>query len=489
MNYALALASAILLILVFPGFNLAWLAPVALAPLLIALAREPRPWRRYWLGNVFGIVFWLGVVYWIQYVLAVHGGIGNPGGWAVFMLFCLAKGIHTGLFAVLAGILLRRWWAVPAVAALWVALEYSYTFTFAWLVLGDAGIDMSLPLRLAPYTSVYGLSFVFAMLSTALALTILRRPRPELAWLLALPLMALLPPLPDARNGQQTATLIQTNVSETEQWTAWSLDRTESELAGLSLRAVLAAEPHPDLLVWPEVPAPFYYYDDPQFRERMDQLARVAHTSFLLGVVTHTAQGAPMNSAVVISPAGELVSRYDKIKLVPFGEFVPWPFDAVARHISSEAGDFQAGTQVVVSPVGAHKIATFICYESAFPNLVRQFAAKGAEALVTISNDGWFGHSAARAQHLDMVRMRAVENRRWIPRSTNDGITACVDPAGRVRVRPPNYERAAVSTGYNYISEQTFYTKHGDWFALGCVAASAVLLGISRAGSLRRRHP
>ncbi len=129
-----------------------------------------------------------------------------------------------------------------------------------------------------------------------------------------------------------------------------------------------------------------------------------------------------------------MVERYDKIKLVPFGEFVPDIFGWVNR-ITKEAGDFAPGERVVEFPVNGHRIGAFICYESAFPDLVRQFASDGAEVLVNLSNDGYFGHSAAREQHLELVRMRAAENRRWILRATNDGITATIDPAGRVAFR------------------------------------------------------
>jgi apolipoprotein N-acyltransferase len=490
LNYALAVVSGLLLMLVFPGFNLAWLAPVALTPLLVALGRESRPGRRFLLGAVFGAVFWFGVVPWIQFVLAVHGGLGAAGGWAVFLLFCLAKSVHTGLFALAAGILLRSWWAVPAVSAAWVTLELAFTYSFAWVTLGNAGIDMSLPLRLAPFTGVYGLSFVFMMMATALALAILRRPRLQMAWLLALPLLVLLPPLPEERSGTSTAVLIQTNIPETERWTTTSLDQIEQELSALSLKTALVADArHPDLLIWPEVPAPFYYDEDPQFRERMNQLAYATRTNFLLGVVGHASNGAPLNSAVLISPEGKAVSRYDKIKLVPFGEFVPWPLGLVARHVSTEVGDFEAGTRVVVSPVGTHKLGAFICYESAFPDLVRKFAANGAEVLVNISNDDWFGRGAARAQHLGLVRMRAAETRRWILRSTNGGLTASVDPSGRVRMVLPRYVEAAASPEFNYLQSRTFYTEHGDWFATGCAILTAACLVVSRGGSLKRRHP
>src|ERR1035438_2008906 len=152
--------------------------------MLIALARERRPLRRFLLGWSAGVVFWFGVCYWIQFVLAFHGGMGDLVGWLVFLLFCAAKAIHMGVFALLAGILMRRWWAIPGVAALWVAVEVTHgPLGFAWLALGNAAIDMSFPMRLAPYTGVYGLSFVFVMMAVALALAALRRPRVELLWL------------------------------------------------------------------------------------------------------------------------------------------------------------------------------------------------------------------------------------------------------------------------------------------------------------------
>jgi len=214
LNYLLALASALLLVLTFPGFSLAWFAAFGVAPLLVACGREPRPWRRFLLGWIAGFCYWFGVCYWIQFVLAVHGGTGEALGWALFVLFCTAKALHMAVFALAAGVLLRGWWAAPAVAALWVAIEWSHTWLgFAWLGLGNAAIDMSVPLRLAPYTGVYGISFLLMIMNTALALAALRRPRTHLAWVvLILPVIAL-PRLPDAARGRQTAVLAQPNIS------------------------------------------------------------------------------------------------------------------------------------------------------------------------------------------------------------------------------------------------------------------------------------
>jgi apolipoprotein N-acyltransferase len=469
LNWLLALGSAALLILTFPRFSMVWLAPVALAPLLVSMAREPRWGRRFLLGWSAGVVYWFGVCYWIQFVLSFHGGLGDAAGWAVFLLFAVTKALHLGVFGALAGILMRRWWAIPSVAALWVAVEATHgPLGFAWLALGNAGIDMGLPMRLAPITGVYGLSFLFAMMAAALALAAMRR-RVELLWLAPALLLTLLPHLPPAERGRETALLVQPRISETEQWTAESVYAMKRRQVLLSLRGALA-EPGraPSIIVWPEVPAPLYYFEDAVFRGYVDNLARAANAYVLLGIVARAPGGAPLNSAVLVSPKGEPVSRYDKVNLVPFGEYVPWPF-GFANKISTEIGDFAAGHRVVVSTAGTHKLGTFICYESVFPNFVRKFAAGGAEVLFNISNDGWFGKSAAREQHLSMVRMRAAENRRWILRSTNDGITATIDSAGRLRgTLPPSIE-ATSYTGFSYVQARTVYTRFGDWFPLLCV--------------------
>jgi apolipoprotein N-acyltransferase len=472
-RYLLAVLGAALLILAFPRFDLAWLAPIALAPLLLAVALESSLLHRFLLGYAAGIVYWFGVCYWIQTTLELYAGVGAVGSWALFVLFCLAKAIHLGVFSLLAAIIMRTVWAIPGVAALWVAIEVTHgSFGFAWLTLGNAGIDMSVPMRLAPLTGVYGLSFVFVMLSAALALAFLRRPRWQLAWLAPLPLLILLPRLPDSQPGEQVAVLVQPNISDTAQWTPQTLRTTERGLAYLSLRTAMADRSQPpQMLVWPEVPAPFYA-DDPEYLQLAANLARVTRTYFLGGVVGHRADGGLLNSALLVAPSGEAVGRYDKIHLVPFGEFVPWPF-GFAKKISSEVGDYVPGSKVVVLPVGEHKIGTFICYESVFPNFVRQFAIDGAELLVNVSNDSWFGRSAARQQHLKIVRMRAAENRRWLLRSTNDGITGTIDPAGRLLGTLPNYVQAASRTGYSYVKETTFYTRYGDWFPIVCAIIGA----------------
>lgn len=470
LNWALALITAGCLIAIFPDANVTWLAPLALAPLLIALSRETRPLWRFFLGWSAGIAFWFGVCTWIQFVLEVHGGMGRWGGWGSFLLFCLLKGLHMAVFALAAGPLLSRWWAAPAVAALWTGIERTHgTFGFAWLTLGNAGIDMALPMRLAPYLGVYGLSFVFALTACVAAALATKRFR-QLGWLALLAVVPLFPALPAPSNGTQYADVVQPNLPEDPNWSWGQLQSTEQLLTDLSLTQAQGAR----LIVWPEAPAPLYFYSDPVFRELAMGIARKAHTYFLFGTVAQTAKGAPLNSAVLLSPDGEVVDRYDKIFLVPFGEFVPPLFSFVNR-ISPEAGDFVSGHRVVIFPFGGRHLGVFICYESAFPHLVRRFVAHGADVLVNISNDGYFGHSAAREQHLSLVRMRAAENRRWIVRATNDGITAVVDPGGRISLELPPYRAISSKLLFSYVDGQTPYTRYGDWFAWGCLIAAGGL--------------
>ena len=459
---ALSLLTGACLRLVFPSYDAYWLAAFALTPLLIALAREESAKRRFLYGWAAGFVYWFWLCIWIQFVLQVHAYMGVFGSWGSFVLFSALKAIHLGVFAWLAGPLMWRAYGIPAIAALWVGLERTHgTFGFAWLDLGNAGINMSLPLRLAPYVGVYGLSFVFVMLSVAIALVVLRYPRKHLWPLAALGGLYLLPAIPQHFKASQQVLVVQPNVDTEEEWTPASQAQAEQHLQVIS--DALDAR----LVVWPELPAPFYYYDDSVFREEAQLIAR-KHGYFLFGTVAHTPKGQPLNSAVLLGPQGDVVGRYDKVNLVPFGEFVPPLFSFVNR-VTQEAGDFAPGHEIKVLPQPPNELGVFICYESAFPDFVRQFARNGATVFFNLSNDGYFGHSAAREQHLLLVRMRAVENRRFIVRSTNDGITASIDPAGRIVRKLPLYKEVAALLPFDSVRSTTPYTRHGDWFAWTCL--------------------
>jgi apolipoprotein N-acyltransferase len=478
-NWSLALASAVLLVLLFPGYNFTWLAPLSLTPLLVACARERR-WRaRFAFGYGCGIVYWCGACNWIQWTLAHHAGMSGAAAWLVFALFCLAKGIQTGVFTALAARL-----QPPVVAALWVVIEWTHAYTwFEWLNLGNAGGDMSLLLRLAPFTGVWGLSFAFALMSAVIAAVILRRQRFASAWLLVLPGLYLLPDLPEPQRGERAAILVQPNIDDETLWSPELQSRMEEQLSRLSVSPLLGKVRSADIIVWPEMPGPFYD-NDPRFVAMVSATAKAAHAAVLTGAVGRAADRSPLNSAMLVGADGAVVSRYDKVNLVPFGEFVPWPLGTLTQKISTEAGDFIPGNRVVVSPVGGNRIGAFICYESVFPGYVRKFAASGAEVLFNISNDSWFGRSQARYQHLRIVRMRAAENHRWIVRATNDGVSAVIDPAGRLVRTAPEFQEVTARMQYSYRQDLTVYTRFGDWFVALCALIAAGGMAIP----LLRRH-
>ncbi|HTC34609.1 MAG TPA: apolipoprotein N-acyltransferase, partial [Bryobacteraceae bacterium] len=284
-----------------------------------------------------------------------------------------------------------------------------------------------------------------------------------------IPGLLLLPELPARQTPTETALVLQPNMPEEKEWTLEAANQERDHIIRESQDA--AERSDPKLIIWPESPGPLYYYRDPRFHEEAAELAQRTHSYFLFGTVAETREGAPLNSAVVLRPDGSFIDRYDKINLVPFGEYVPPPFGFVNR-ITQEISDFVPGNRIVVFPMDSHRLGVFICYESVFPDEVREFVKEGANLLVNISNDGYFGHSAAREQHLEIARMRAVENSRWLIRSTNDGITAVVDPAGNVDERLPLYEETTAAMHFLFRDGSTFYTNYGDWFAWGCLIAA-----------------
>jgi apolipoprotein N-acyltransferase len=301
------------------------------------------------------------------------------------------------------------------------------------------------------------------MLSAAVASVALRSPRMWLAPLASLVVLWLLPAIPENVPATEQAVVVQPNIDPEVEWNLALQDAEEKRLH------LLSNAMNGPLVIWPELPAPLYYYDDPELRDYAKDIAE-RHGSFLFETVAYTGRHEPLNSAVLIAANGTEVGRYDQIDLVPFGEYVPPLFSWVNR-ITKETSDFTPGHDIKVFPAGGHHIGVFICYESAFPGLVRRFSAAGADVLVNLSNDGYFGHSEAREQHLMLVRMRAVENRRFVIRSTNDGITAVVDPAGRLRRALPPYREIVASMKYGTVQDVTFYAKHGDWFAWSCLVA------------------
>jgi apolipoprotein N-acyltransferase len=281
-------------------------------------------------------------------------------------------------------------------------------------------------------------------------------------------------------------------------WTQTYYDRTLVELAQMSVSAgPRRPEGSPGLIVWPESPAPFMA-GDRGFQTWLGEIARSTNSYMVIGSTdletdSRGGQGPMYNSALIMDPNGRIVGRYDKIHLVPFGEYVPLKsLLFFAGKLTREVGDFSPGTERYIFDLNGARIGVVICYESIFPGEVcqfvgncyasrlpgevRQFTGNGAQVLINISDDGWFGNTGAAVQHLQMGRMRAVENHRWVLISTNSGITAAIDPDGRVVKQAPRNIRTALLAPFNLESEVTFYSRFGDVFAWICVVIS--ILGV-----------
>jgi apolipoprotein N-acyltransferase len=243
-------------------------------------------------------------------------------------------------------------------------------------------------------------------------------------------------------------------------------------------------------VAWPESPAPFDEAD-PRFRLALKGIAHSVHAPLVVGNIGWSPDPAQQewdyyNSALVVGADGARVGRYDKIHLVPFGEYVPFAnLLTFAHKLTGRVSKFSRGDERKVFRLNGHRYGVFICYESVFADEIRQFAQLGAEVLVNISDDGWYGDTSAPWQHLNMVRMRAVENRRWILRDTNNGVTAVIDPYGRVRQSIPRHEVNALAAQFGFRDDVTFYTAHGDVFGWLCVVLSFGMVGWSGRKLLR----
>ena len=486
-----ALVSGLAQVLVFPRFSWSWLAPLCLVPLLVSLREAPAR-RRFLLGWLSGMVFWGGTCYWIYPVMRDYASIAAPVAALLFVGFFLVKALHAGVFALVAGPMLSRGWAVPALAALWVAIEGSHQYMFfTWTQLGNAALDFPLPqvLRLAPWTGIYGPSVVFALVNAAIAVAILKRSARPLLTLTPLLCLLALPPLPPAVQREQTARLLQPNVHPDLIKTGWLAGNGTAHLAKmLEMSKARSQRQRPSLVVWPEYPVSAYYFDDDASRAFLERVARESGAAFVFNTISYENgdRQRPRNSSATLDRNGRLLSEYSKIHLVPFGEFVPWPFHYFVEKITLHAGMFRPGTEITVATVDGHGVSTFICYESVFARSIRKFTAAGAELLVNISNDSWYGRSAAREQHLLIARMRAVENGRWILRSTNDGVTSAISPAGRVAASLPSYEEGSLDVRFDYRSTLTGFARFGEWAWWLCLFGAAIAVGwesMSRRGS------
>jgi len=519
--WVLALLSSGLAILIFPKTSFYFLSWVALAPLLYALlrgrggagelvdteGRTLRPfsvWQGFLLGWFSGVAWYIGMCYWIFPVMHGYGQIDTFSSALITLAFCLIMGLHHGAFGFFV-VLVARQSSLgnrrPLLLApfFWVAIEFfrERVTPVPWEPLGNSQVDNIPFARIAQLTGVYGLSFAIVVVNSAFVAAMLMRGRQRrnllltaLAAAVALQVGVLAKPAPAP--AAREAVLSQHNLAVPDApWTRAYYDRTIAELAELSVSASPQHPPgNPGLIVWPESPAPFVV-GDRGFQTWLAEIAKSTNSYLVIGSTTlepevngHSPGSparasrdgveAPMyNSALVVDPTGHPLGRYDKVHLVPFGEYVPLRrLLFFAGKLTREVGDFSRGTERLVFDLNGARVAVFICYESVFPGEVRQFAGNGAQVLINISDDGWFGETGASLHHLQMGRMRAVENHRWVLISTNSGITASVDPDGRVVKQAPRNVRTALVAPFNLESEVTFYSRFGDVFAWTCVVIS-----------------
>ena len=521
--------SGILLVACFPKLHLPGLVWVGSLSLLWALARETTLKGAFLLGYVCGAFFFAGSCYWFIIVMEFYGHLSPVLAIITLILFVLIDATFFGGFGLAMGWAARRSpaWALLASPFLWVAMELARTYLitgFPWNLLGY-GVQAEGVRQIASVTGVYGLSFLAVATSALMAWVVISpwRTRAGLAlgiWFVCLLLVQWRLAPPPQQEGKELAILIQPNVplddAELENWVPWRDPAQLRALVQFSVNTVkqfapesagpgFSPEPgkatpiqnsrfkiqdsdlpiqnsefsiqHSPLLIWAENPAPFFFTRDPVFRNAMENMARETHTIVITNTIVplDAAGNSITNTAITLGPDGREVSRYDKIHLVPFGEYVPWwALPGLVHKITSDIGNFIPGTSYPVARSPQGNIGVFICYEAIIPQLARHLVANGAGVLVNISNDAWYGDSAAAYQHLEMARLRAIENHRYLLRATNNGITTFIDPYGRVRETLPRYQRLALPAHFNYETRQTFYTKHGDAFAW--VAATLGLL-------------
>jgi len=510
----LALASGAALALSFPNYNFSLLAWISIG-LLVLASFGARCGVAPVYGLLHGLVFYPICLPWIDVVVRQYGNVNPIVAAGLLLLIGLAGGAITAVFSWGVALASRHGALVACALApfLWVALEFLRAHLpivgFPWNLAGYAASGNLALVQLAAVTGIYGLSFAVAAYGSLAAYAILTgRQR---VWNALIVVTAVLIFIAiGVRNFVPTAEpryvahLVQTNFAQSYDYPPdWMLTHA-SDLEQLEKISIDAAKAEPGLVVWPETPAPFSM-EDPLFAARAQKIARDSGVDFLVGAEDWKKDAAgkwmATNSAVLLDPSGQRIFTYDKIHLVPWGEYVPLRhLLSFAGKLTADIGDFTPGSAYSVGslpmaeeyvPKPGPKFGAFICYEAVFPDEVRKFTVGGADLLINISNDGWFGRSSAPAQHLMMARVRAVENRRWLLRDTNNGFTVSVDPYGRIAAELPTDIRAELDAPYDFQSGLTLYARFGDWFAWLCVIASLSLLSqaiILPRNSNRRPH-
>lgn len=504
--YVPALISGGALVLCFPVFDYYFLAFAALAPFFVSL-RKMDAGRAFKAGLAMGLVYFTGTLYWVYHSMYRYGGVPLLASFAIVFLLALYLSLFTGVFSLLFSRIIRRS-SLPALVIApicWVVLEFarSYALTgFPWASIGYSQYKFLRLIQFADITGVYGVSFIVVAVNGAIADLFITRKRreemplfhlfPQLAGYAAL-LLALLAVflygghrLEEERpGGPLRVTLVQGNIEQDMKWApayqGFVLDTHET----LTASALPGQAAPRDLVVWPESALPFYYGLDADLTSGFRNYQKTLGTPLLFGAITVKgtvkAKGKEVyrlgNSAVLLDDSGEKAYAYDKIHLVPFGEYVP--LKGILSFIDKMVagiGDYEPGKQYVRGRLPEGEFATVICYEIIFPGLVRKFFRDGGDFLVTITNDAWFGRTAGPYQHWSMAVLRAVENRKPVIRAANTGVSGFIDSSGRIIRKTTLFERVAISGAVRTDRTRTFYSKYGDLFSFFCISITVIIL-------------
>ena len=505
----LAATTGILLPYCFPRYDLGLLAWVALIPLHIALDGLSRRRQAFWLGWLAGIICSTGIMSWVVTAMNTYGKVPLVFSYGIMLLLTAYLGLYVGIYS--AGVVWFRMlmprYGLFAAPCLWVTLELLRTYVLSglpWSLLGYSQYRQLDVIQIADHLGVYGVSFLIVLSNVALAelylwlMPLFRGFRParlpwelvttaamlvSLSWAYSTSLIAS-ETMEHSKANLQVG-VVQPNIDQAVKWDQAFREETLRRYDRLTESFGYGV----DLVVWPEAATPFIYEREPVYQLQLVAMANRASAPLLFGspAVRFDQERKPflLNSAYLLSPDGELLGRYDKQHLVPFGEYIPLKSSLLffLEKMVEGIGDFQAGPGPTilsfqlkesdgVAPARRVKFGVVICYEVIFPDLVRRIAGSGAEFLVTITNDAWFGDSSAPAQHFSMVVFRSVENHLAFARAANTGISGFIDPFGRIIVASPTFTQTALQAEIPVRQTKTFYSRHGDVFAYGCMLIS-----------------
>ncbi len=442
-------------------------------------------------GWITGAVFFYGSCYWLTYSMIHYGGISR---WTAYLLLAPAPifvGLFPGVFAFVLARAIRAWGTRALFLApfVWSTLEWGRLALTGqlWNAIGYSQAYQPMLIQPARWGGVYIVGFMVVCINAAIAFLVLKRTsRSVLLTGLVFLIVALVmvasqgsPPHPNSQTPEAVVVALQPNVP-------MDIFKSTGEMQFLIDRHVSMSEaalkqlPNdgtPRLVIWPESPMNFAYGNDSRLRELLVRFATANQTAVLFNSQEVAPNDGIYNSAVMVNQQGSLIAQYDKIRLMPFGEYVPLPrWMPGASMVGTIVGDFTPGTNYTLMKVGDVRAGVFICIESAYPSIAQNFTRDGADVLINISNDGYLGPTAVMRQHLANVVFRAVENGRPILRVTNSGITAYITPGGEVKDATEGFQTAVRvwRMGRNE-SASTFYSRRGDLF-VGFSTAISVLV-------------